>query len=77
MMTPFWEKALACKHHNLYPNYLHLFSCDTPYCHGREVHCKDCKAFITSCGCGYNNGVSGWSLKKEVKRNDAKNIINP
>lgn len=63
----FWEKALRCKHHNLYPNYLYVFNCDTPYCHGEETHCKDCGAFITKCGCGYNNGISGWSLQRERK----------
>ncbi len=67
MKRGFWEKVLSCEHKNLYPDYLYSFSCETPYCHGSEVHCKDCNAFITSCGCGYNNGVSGWSLQRSLK----------
>ena len=61
----FWEKAQSCKHENFYPDYHVSFSCGgTPYCSGYEIHCKDCGIYISQCGCGWNNGLSGWSYKR-------------
>jgi len=60
----FWDKVLKCKHENLDPNYYEYIGCPTPYCSGSETHCLDCGVFISECGCGYNNGMSGWSHKR-------------
>jgi len=60
----FWDKVLKCKHENLDPNYYEYIGCPTPYCSGSEVHCLDCGVFISECGCGYNNGMSGWPHKR-------------
>lgn len=56
-------------HKNLYPNYIEIWHCETPYCQVTEYHCKDCGMFIMECGCGYNNGISGWSEKRWRKYN--------
>lgn len=60
----FWDKVLKCKHENLNPNYLQFIPCSTPYCSGNEVHCMDCGVYISECGCGYNNGMSGWPYQR-------------
>ncbi len=60
----FWDKVEACKHENLHPDYYEHIYCDTPYCGGKETHCLDCGVFINKCGCGYNNGMSGWPNKR-------------
>lgn len=57
----FWERVEACDHENLSPDYAVGFRCGTPYCRGDEYHCLDCGVYITKCGCGYNDGMSGWS----------------
>lgn len=59
-MDKFWEKVSKCKHENLSPDYCETVSCGTPYCKGSEVHCLDCGVYITECGCGCCNGMSGW-----------------
>ena len=66
-MSKFWDKVLKCKHENLYPHYLRGISCPTPYCRGHETHCKDCGAYITTCGCGFLSGMSGWSESRSRK----------
>lgn len=62
-----------CKHENLYENYLDTWPCPTPYCIAREVHCKDCGRFVTTCECGYNNGESGWPDKRYRKITKRRN----
>lgn len=64
-----WNKASKCKHENTYPNYAVSFACPTPYCGGTEYHCRDCGVYLASCGCGYNNGMSGWSHKRWLNFN--------
>jgi hypothetical protein len=56
----FWSKVMLCEHKNLSPNYYKDISCETPYCTGYEVHCADCGVYISKCGCGFNNSMSGW-----------------
>jgi len=63
-MNNFWEKVIACKHENIYPNYYEPIYCGTPYCTGYEVHCKDCGAYISECDCKSNSGISGWSNRR-------------
>jgi hypothetical protein len=63
-MSKFWDKAVKCKHENLSPDYYEDIYCGTPYCGGWEDHCLDCGVYITRCGCGCNNGMSGWSYKR-------------
>lgn len=64
----FWKKVEKCKHKNLYENYYEGGSCSTPYCGWEESHCKDCGVYIQKCGCGYNNGLSGWPIKRWKRR---------
>jgi hypothetical protein len=66
-MNKFWKKVVACSHKNLAPDYLIMISCPTPYCSGEEIHCLDCGVYIQKCGCGYSNGMSGWSHYRIVK----------
>jgi len=63
----FWERVNKCKHENLSPNYSVLVCCPTPYCSGEEVHCLDCGAYSTKCGCGYMNTISGWPYRRWEK----------
>lgn len=60
----FWDKVKKCRHKNLSPDYAVPIYCQTPYCGGDEAHCLDCGVFISKCGCGYNNGMSGWPQKR-------------
>jgi len=71
-MNAFWDKVDNCDHKNLSPNYLQLIGCDTPYCSGDEVHCLDCGVYISECGCGANNGMSGWSDKRWKKYHSSR-----
>ena len=70
----FWFKVANCPHENMYPSYYVSFECDTPYCTGDEVHCKDCGAYISTCKCGFNNGMSGvsWKRQKNLEKKKAK-----
>jgi len=63
----FWRKVHRCKHENMSPDYYEYIHCETPYCGGSEEHCLDCGVFIATCGCGSNNGLSGWSEKRHKK----------
>ena len=63
-MDRFWDKVMACEHKRLSPDYLVPIPCGTPYCDGYESHCLDCGAYISECGCGANNGISGWPHKR-------------
>lgn len=68
-----YEKKMKCKHENLYENYCVEFPCSTPYCSGYEVHCRDCGAYISTCKCGHNNGISKWSHKRWKAEYEKKN----
>ena len=80
----FWDKVSKCEHKNLDPNYYEYVPCGTPYCSGWEEHCLDCGVYITKCGCGFNNGMSGWpdsrwrELQRKKERNQyvSKNVSN-
>ena len=63
----FWEKVKECKHENLSLNYYEFIYCETPHCKGSESHCLDCGVYISECGCGCNNGMSGWSQKRRSR----------
>ena len=66
-MSDFWDTVEKCDHDNL-TDHFDTFTCSGAYyCDGQEVHCRDCGVFITTCGCGFNNGESGWSRKREIK----------
>lgn len=70
-MSDFWNKVNNCDHKNFYPEYAYYMTCNTEYCTGVEdYHCKDCGAYITKCGCGFHNTISGWPLEK--RRNYGK-----
>jgi len=63
-MSKFWDKVYSCDHSILYENYLVSYSCSTPYCMSHEFHCKKCGVYVIECSCNYNNGLSGWSKKR-------------
>jgi len=67
-MNKFWDKVSKCKHKNLSPDYNVGGNCATPYCSWWEDYCLDCGVYITKCGCGFNNGMSGWPYKRWVKK---------
>ena len=64
MSKEFWDKVDKCKHKNMNPDHVKIVYCSTPYCGGWEEHCFDCGVYITKCGCGFNNGMSGWPEKR-------------
>lgn len=68
----FWTKVEKCAHKNLSPNYFKHISCATPYCSGHETHCLDCGVYISECKCGFNSGMSGWSLAQWITHNKQK-----
>ena len=68
----FWRRVNRCKHRDedLSPNYLAIWSCgEAEGCHASESHCLKCGAYIGSCGCGNENGVSGWSHRRWLTEN--------
>jgi hypothetical protein len=73
MNQKFWDKVSNCKHEAT-DNYYIQFNCGTPYCTVTEYHCKHCGAYIQECGCGSNDGISGWSYKRWKNFNDKKLI---
>lgn len=68
-MNQFWIKVHNCNHKNI-TNYSSLITCGTDYCSGDEIHCRDCGIYITTCQCGYNEGMSGWSNLRRRRLND-------
>jgi len=71
--SKFWKNVIKCQHKNLSPVYYEGIHCETPYCSGWETHCLDCGVFITKCGCGYNNSMSGWSERRHRIEANKKN----
>jgi hypothetical protein len=67
-MDKFWKKVVKCKHKNLSTSYYVSLDCSTPYCEGAEMRCLDCKAYITTCGCGDRNDVSGWPRNRRATK---------
>ena len=67
MKHSFWYKVKHCKHEHLSPDYNPIVHCWTPYCTASESHCLDCGVYIRECGCGSENGLSGWSVKRHRK----------
>lgn len=66
----FWYKVKHCKHEHI-SDYFETVPCWTPYCEGSEFHCLDCGVYIRECGCGSENGLSGWP----AKRNKAQSLL--
>jgi len=71
-MNKFWKKVIKCNHENLSSDYYAPVYCGTPYCGGDEVHCLDCGVYISRCGCGFCNDVSGWPEKRWKKLYDKR-----
>jgi hypothetical protein len=69
LKNKFWDKVYKCQHEPT-ENYLENFSCSTTYCDGMEWRCKHCGVYISECGCGSNNGMSGWSMKRWRKNSN-------
>ncbi len=70
-VSRFWRRVGRCKH-EWYPNYLEYVPCSTPMCGGSESYCMKCGVYVTKCGCGCENGMSGWPYRRfrraEIKR---------
>ena len=70
--SEFWNKVMTCKHKNTSDTYYEFGECTgTPHCSYSEVRCNDCKAYITTCDCGFENLVSGWTRYRywrEIKK---------
>lgn len=65
-MNIFKNKAQSCKHEHL-SNYHKTGKCATDFCWWEEHHCIECGAYVTTCGCGFNNGIDGWPSKRRNK----------
>jgi len=66
----FWDKVRACKHDFNGDYCKYVGECDTPYCGSiDELHCTKCGVFRSECRCGCNNGMSGWSAARWIRRN--------
>ena len=65
-MSDFWDKVMVCEHENL-TDYYSFVSCGTPYCEVAETRCRDCRVYITTCGCHVNDDLSGWSWARWKK----------
>lgn len=64
--SEFWKKVNRCKHKNLSDSYYISYRCGTPYCGADEIHCLDCGVYISRCGCGSENGLSGWPMSRHI-----------
>lgn len=62
-VNKFWGKVLTC-HHEWSKTYSAYVVCSTPHCSGTESKCKKCRVYETTCGCGSNNGISGWPERR-------------
>lgn len=75
MTNKFWKKVIKCEH-EWDGNYYETYDCATEYCTATEFRCKKCGVYSTECGCGFENGLSGWSykryMKEQLKRQFAK-----
>jgi len=69
MKDKYMENVAKCQHD--FSGEFEIYSCETPYCTIIETRCKKCFVYKTECGCGYNNGFSGWPLSR-IRNNDMK-----
>jgi len=71
--SKFWEKVHNCQH-EFYDDYYGYINCDMAYLgsNASESHCKKCGVYISECGCGCSNGMSGWSAERRRKFNQKK-----
>ena len=69
-INSFWARVDSCEHRDedSSPDYGPSINCMTPYCEGHEYHCLRCGVYISHCGCGSNNGMSGWPMRRWNKR---------
>jgi len=61
-----WDKVENCNHE--WSSYYDAGSCPTPYCSWSEKRCEKCGVYEIECGCGFENGLSGESRKKAMRR---------
>lgn len=64
------ERVNACDHE--WTSYSDNGKCDTPYCRWIESHCRKCRVYKVTCGCGCNDGLSGEPVKRETARYAAR-----
>ena len=69
----FWDKVYACGssewgEHVWDGDYYDHGTCGTPYCSWTERRCVRCKVYEVLCGCGFMNGLSGWPMKRLLKK---------
>lgn len=50
------KEVKECEHINS-PDYLVYKTCSTGFCVGKEVRCKKCGVYITTCSCGALNNI--------------------
>lgn len=67
MQQRFFNQIHGCRHAHMDPDYFMGFKCSTPCCSGQEEHCLDCGAYISTCGCGCENGISDKPYWKKIK----------
>lgn len=62
-VSKFWQKVLTC-HHEWSKHYSAYLRCNTPNCSGTESKCKKCGVYRSTCGCGGEEGLSGWPERR-------------
>lgn len=68
-VSKFWQKVLTC-HHEWDEKYSAYLRCNTEHCSGTERKCKKCRVYSSTCGCGAENGLSGWPERRHQERYD-------
>lgn len=64
-MSKFWDKVEKCEHE--LGEYSDGGACWTPYCSWSEYRCKKCGVYVTSCGCHFEDGMSGWPRRRWMR----------
>ncbi len=72
-IKPTFQDRVGLCRHQWSDNYSVRISCGTPYCSGSETRCVKCRVFKSTCGCGSENGMSGWPHKRWSKKYNGSN----
>lgn len=62
-----WKKVNKCKH-KWSDNYVWAGTCLTPFCEWTEQFCVKCRVYQVTCGCGFENRLSGEPLRVSKRR---------
>lgn len=73
----FWRRVRHCTHKNLSPLYFKPLACAMSEVgsEGCETHCLDCGVYIGKCGCGCNDGMSGWPVARRLTESCKAKVV--